>query len=204
MRHQQFASKEIRGFGLLQRERDFANYQDLFNLYQHVPSVWVEAEGHWGEGEVHLVELSTDFEGLDNVVAFWDPKTKPQPLTPYSFSYKLHWTKDTDYLSPNKVVATRVGTDPRDPQARQFVIDFGGPKLSTLPENSKPEVIASCSPNAGIADRQVFWNPFDHTWRVTLKLEPKAGNQDPVDLRCTLQKGEEVLSETWTYLWSPL
>jgi glucans biosynthesis protein len=204
MRHQHFASKEIRGFGLLQRERDFANYQDLFNLYQHVPSVWVEAEGHWGEGEVHLVELSTDFEGLDNVVAFWDPKTKPQPLTPYSFSYKLHWTKDTDYLSPNKVVATRVGTDPRDPQARQFVIDFGGPKLNTLPESAKPEVIASCSPNAGIADRQVFWNPFDHTWRVTLKLEPKAGNQDPVDLRCTLQKGEEVLSETWTYLWSPL
>jgi len=34
-------------------------------------------------------------------------------------------------------------------------------------------------------------------------LEPKPGNNDPVDIRCTLQKGNEVLTETWTYLWSP-
>ena len=67
-------AKNIRGFGLLQRERDFAAYQDLFNLYHLVPSVWVEPHGDWGEGDVHLVELSTHYEGLDNIVAFWDPE----------------------------------------------------------------------------------------------------------------------------------
>ena len=207
MRHQRFTAKDIRGFGLLQRERDFASYQDLFNYYQQVPSVWVETHGHWGEGEINLVELSTHYEGLDNIVAFWDPKAKPLPLTPYSFAYTLYWTRDEAEMKlamQDKVIATRIGADPRDPQRRQFFIDFSGPKLNTILENAPPTAIASCSTNASIVETQVFRNPFKSSWRVLLKLEPKPGNKDPVDIRCTLQKGEEVLSETWTYLWSPL
>ena len=203
MRHQRFAAKDIRGFGLLQRERDFAAYQDLFNLYQSTPGVWVEPHGHWGEGEINLVELSTHYEGLDNIVAFWDPKVKPQPMQPYRFSYTLYWTRETDrQLSVNRVLATRIGADPRDPQRRQFVLDFTGPKLDIRPDAPTPQAIASCSTNAAIVS-QVFRNPFCNSWRVVLKMEPKPGNKDPVDIRCTLQNGEEVLSETWTYLWSP-
>ena len=73
MRHQRFSAKDIRGFGLLQRERDFTCYQDLFNPYQLVPSVWIDPKGHWGEGDVNLVELSTQYEGLDNIVALLGP-----------------------------------------------------------------------------------------------------------------------------------
>jgi len=204
MRHQRFAAKNIRGFGLLQRDRDFASYEDLFNHYHVVPSVWVEPRGHWGEGDVHLVELSTQYEGLDNIVAFWDPKEKPQPMQPLRFAYTLYWTRETDMkVSENKVVGTRVGADLRDPRRRQIVIDFGGPKLSVIPKDIPPQAVANCSDNAAIVESQVFHNPINDTWRVILKLGPKPGNTDPVDLRCTLMKGEEVLSETWTYLWSP-
>jgi glucans biosynthesis protein len=206
MRHQAFAAKDPRGFGLLQRDRDFSSYQDLFNFYHQAPSVWVETHGHWGEGAVHLVELSTHYEGLDNIVAFWDPKEKPKPLTPLNFAYTLYWTRDETDMKlsiQDKALATRIGADPRDPQRRQFVIDFGGPKLGLLPENSPPQVVASCSTNASILEPQIFRNPFRSTWRAVIKLEPKPGNKDPVDIRCTLKKGEEVLSETWTYLWSP-
>jgi periplasmic glucans biosynthesis protein len=205
MRHQRFVAKDIRGFGLLQRDRSFQTYQDLFNLYQLVPSVWVEPHGQWGEGEINLVELSTQFEGFDNIVAFWDPKEKPQPMQPFRFGYTLHWMlRETDLrqLAYDKVIATRVGADPRDPQRRQFAIDFAGPKLNLVPENMPPRVIASCTTNAAISD-QIFRNPFDNSWRVILNLEPQPGNQSDVDIRCTLQKGEEVLSETWTYHWSP-
>lgn len=204
MRHQRFAAKDLKGFGLLQRDRDFGDYQDLYNLYHQVPSVWVEPHGHWGDGEINVVELSTHYEGLDNIVAYWDPKITPQPFQPYRFAYTMYWTRETDLkLSPNKVTATRIGDDPRDPQARQFAIDFSGPKLQALPENTAPESVASCSDNATIAENQVVRNGYNNTWRVMLKLQPKAGNKDPVDLRCTLKRGEEVLSETWTYLWSP-
>jgi glucans biosynthesis protein len=204
MRHQKFAAKNIRGFGLLQRNRDFADYQDLFNSYEKVPSVWVEPQGHWEEGEVNLVELSTHYEGLDNIVAFWDPKEKPQPMKPYRFGYTLYWTRETDLkLSPNKVVATRVGLDPGDTKRGQIAIDFAGPKLIPLADTDKPQSVVNCSTNAVIVENQVFHNPHGNTWRVMLKVESKPENKEPVDLRCTLKKGDEILTETWTYLWSP-
>ncbi len=83
-RHQVFHAPDIKGYGLLQRERNFSAYQDMFNLYHKVPSVWVEPDGNWGDGDLHLVELSTSYEGLDNIVAFWDPKkqTRAAPALP--------------------------------------------------------------------------------------------------------------------------
>ena len=195
---------DYRPEGLLQRERDFACYQDIFNHYNLVPSVWVQPRGNWGEGDVHLVELSTQYEGMDNVVAFWDPKTKPKPMEPYPFAYTLSWTRERDTrLSQNRVVATRIGADPRDPGKRQIVVDFEGPRLVGIPENDPPQAIASCSDNALISENQIFANPVNHSWRVILKLQPKPENKDPVDLRCTLKVGGEAVSETWTYLWSP-
>lgn len=204
MRHQRFATKNLRGFGLLQRERDFAAYQDTFNHYHNVPSVWVEPRGNWGEGDVHLVELPTNYEGLDNVVAFWDPKVKPAPLEPFRMSYTLFFTRENDMkLSPNKAVATRIGAHPRDAKDRQIMIDFRGPKLDNLPEQKPPTAVASCSENGAITENQVFKNQFTGGWRVFLRLKPKDGNSDPIDLRCTLVSAEENVSETWTYHWSP-
>src|SRR5271154_4548986 len=55
MRHQIFYAPNIKGFGLLQRERSFAAYQDSFNFYHLEPSVWVEPHGNWGDGNLHLV-----------------------------------------------------------------------------------------------------------------------------------------------------
>jgi periplasmic glucans biosynthesis protein len=204
LRHQRFEARDIRGFGLFQRERSFASYQDLFNLYNLVPGVWVEPHGHWGDGTIDLVEIPTRYEGFDNIVAFWEPKTKPAPLQPFRYSYTLYWTRETDLkLSANRVLATRIGSDPGNPRVRQFAIDFAGPKLGELSDNTRPQAVVRCSDNASIVENQVFRNPYNDSWRVILKLEPRPGNEQPVDVRCTLQRGEEVLSETWTYLWSP-
>jgi len=204
MRHQIFSAPNIKGFGLLQRERNFAAYQDSFNFYHLEPSVWVEPHG-WDDGDLHLVELNTGYEGLDNVVAFWDPKNKPAPLKPFRFNYTLYWQMgDADIkLSENRVVSTRIGLDPSCADCRQMVIDFTGPKLDAIPENEPPQAIANCSFNAVILNNQVIRNADLKTWRVILKMQPKPGNVDPVDLRCTLQKGTNILSETWTYQWSP-
>jgi glucan biosynthesis protein len=97
MRHQKFSAKHTGGFGLLQRDRNFSSYEDLFNPYQSVPSVWVEPHGaSWDDGDIHLVELTTHYEGMDNIVAFWSPAVKPRPLQPYHFAYSLYWTLETD------------------------------------------------------------------------------------------------------------
>jgi len=209
LRHQIFHAPDIKGFGLLQRERSFSSYEDSFNLEQDVPSIWIEPHGHWGDGDLHLVELNADWEGLDNIVAFWDPRQKPEPLQRYHFGYTMFWTRDAQMnmstdVSSNCVVATRVGLDSRFADTRQFVLDFAGPKLSALPTNGPPPAaIANCSTNAAIVDNFVQYNPFLNTWRLVLKMQPKPGNTEPVDMRCTLQKGTNILSETWTYQWSP-
>jgi glucans biosynthesis protein len=205
MEHQHFAVKDVRGFGLLQRERNWSAYQDIFNDYHLVPSIWVEPHGNWGDGEINLVELNTWFEGMDNIVAFWCPKELPKPLQPVRFSYSLYWLCGTEAkLSPERVIATRIGVDHRFPDQREIVIDFSGPKLDNIPQDKPPLAIASCSDNATIPQAtQVLPNPIDGGWRVILYLQPKPGNSNPVDLRCTLTDGKEPISETWTYLWSP-
>jgi glucans biosynthesis protein len=205
MSHQVFATKGINGFGLIQRDRNFSHYQDLFNGYFKTPSVWVRPNDDWKEGEIHLLELPTTDEWQDNIAAFWNPKEQPAPLQPFKFSYSLLWGTNENDMKLNfdrdHVIATRIGLDPRDPKIREFAIDFAGPKLKQFSESNKPQAITSCSANAGIAFSEIYFNPYENCWRVVLKLEPH--NQDPVDIRCTLQKGEEVLTETWTYHWSP-
>jgi glucans biosynthesis protein len=106
-------------------------------------------------------------------------------------------------LSENRAISTRIGADSRFESTREFVIDFKGPKLDRLSESEPPEAIANCSTNAVIVESNVLPNPYLHAWRVILKMQPKAGNIAPVDVRCTLQRGTNILAETWTYLWSP-
>jgi glucans biosynthesis protein len=204
MRHTVFTAPNIRGFGLLQRDRDFSHYAELFNPYHQTPSAWIKPRGEWGEGEVHLVELPTNFEGLDNIVAFWNPKQKPAPLQPMRFGYQLLWTTETDFqLSDNRVVATRIGAELHDAKKRQVHLDFAGPKFDALSEKDALQAIVSCSPNAKIYGTQVLKSPFNNTWRAMFKFEPSPDNKEPVDLRCTLKRGEEAVGETWAYLWSP-
>src|SRR5205814_701603 len=110
---------------------------------------------------VHLLELPTNYEGLDNIAAFWNPKQKPAALEPMRFGYELLWTKETDLtLSENHVVTTMVGAESGDPKRRQIHIDFQGPKLDTIPEAMPPQAIVSCGTNAKICETQVLHNQF--------------------------------------------
>lgn len=104
-------------------------------------------------------------------------------------------------LSSNEVVSTRVGIDPRNQAQRQFVIDFNVPKLAA--ENDPPTASATCSTNGAISEVQVFRNATEKTWRVFLNMQPKPGQNAPVELRCALKKGNDQVSETWSYYWSP-
>ena len=204
MRHQIFAAPGIRGFGLMQRERNFSAYQDLFTSFQDEPSVWVKPRGtNWTDGDVHLVELNGPWEGFDNAVAFWSPKTVPPPLQPLRFSYTLYWTRETDrtFSPPDKVVATRIGLCAQGSDDRQIMIDFAGPDLDKISPTNPPVAIVNCSPNAAIVANQVVWNPFQKTWRAVLKMHPDTNNAS-VNLRCTLQQNKKPISETWIYQWT--
>ncbi len=79
------------GFGLMQRKRNFEDYEDLEAHYENRPSAWIEPIGDWGEGIVELVEIPSDREVNDNMVAFWRPHDPLRAKGEYLLSYRLHW-----------------------------------------------------------------------------------------------------------------
>ena len=105
--------------------------------------------------------------------------------------------------SPDRVVATRIGPDAQFKGARQFVLDFDGPKLDKISEANPPIAVASCSAGATIVDKFVMRNNFLGTWRVIVKMLPKPDSHEAIDLRCTLQSGTNSVGETWVYQWNP-
>ncbi len=73
-----FNDENPKGFGLLQRDRDFQHYQDLDLKYNVRPSAWVTPHGDWGKGSVVLAHRPSDNPNSDNVVLFWHPDRIPQ------------------------------------------------------------------------------------------------------------------------------
>lgn len=205
IRHSVFEVANLEYFGLLQRDHDYQNYHEITNQYHKNPSFIIKPQDDWGEGQVRLVEIGTVNEYFDNIVAFWNPKTRPVPLEPYRISYRIEaGSFGEERYSPNYVKATRIGAAPENPKVRDFVIDFTGEDLQARPAEQLPEVIVSCPEGRGHFSKAIAQkNPIDGSWRVFLKFEPAPGNSEPIPLRCTLKDGDKVLSETWDYLWTP-
>ncbi|MGL4810894.1 MAG: glucan biosynthesis protein, partial [Beijerinckiaceae bacterium] len=56
-----FSDANVRGFGLMQRDRAVSHYLDGV-AYERRPSLWIEPVGDWGAGAVQLIEIPTDDE----------------------------------------------------------------------------------------------------------------------------------------------
>jgi glucans biosynthesis protein len=131
-----------RGFGLLQRDRDFDHYQDDGVYYDRRPSLWVEPKAGWGKGSVQLVEIPTVDETFDNIVAFWNPIDKPKPGLELLFGYRLFWGTHMPYSSPlAQTIATRTGIGGTVGQKRayyswHFAVDFAGGELGALAKDA--------------------------------------------------------------------
>jgi len=198
-----FTDENPRGFGLLQRDRNFENYQDLEARYQLRPSAWVEPIGNWGRGAVRFVELPTANEFNDNLVAFWTPEKLPSPGEAIEFEYRLHWFLDQIRPPAGFAVATRHGRGiANETDLERFAVDFDGAYLNKHSADPTVEQVLTVGPGAKLAHSSLQKNPFTGTWRVAFALRPD-GTGRPLDLRCFLRKPPHVLTETWSYLWQP-
>lgn len=198
-----FADENPRGFGLLQRDRDFEHYQDLEAAYHLRPGLWVEPVGRWGRGGVRLVEIPTRTEFDDNVVACWVPETAPVLGTPFILEYRLSWFLDGIGPPGARVVATRRGkSGVHEPGFERFVVDFAGGPLAGLAADAPVEAVVTVGEAASPHHVTVQRNRFNGSWRVAFLVRPPAELR-PVELRCFLRRGDEALSETWSHLWQP-
>lgn len=197
-----FSTSQLQRFGLMQRDRAFANYQDPEAEYHRRPSAWVEPKGDWGSGRVRVVELPADKEYGDNIVALWRPDAPMQPGQPTEFGYRLVFGFDAPAgQHPGRVVATRTGQLPNEPRGRLFWVDFNGEGLEKLAPDS---IGAAVEPAAGVEIRHqtVVRLPQGQGWRVMIQavVAPEA---ERAELRCTLRNGYDPISETWSFAWQP-
>jgi len=68
-----FIDENPKGFGLVQRDREFQHYQDLEMKYNVRPSAWVTPHGNWGKGTIQLIHRPSNDFNTDNVVLLWNP-----------------------------------------------------------------------------------------------------------------------------------
>ena len=201
-----------RGFGLLQRDRNFDHYQDDGVYYEQRPSAWVEPKATigsgWGPGAVQLVELPTVDETSDNIVAFWHPSDKPRPGQELLFSYRLYWGTQPPFAPAlARTVATRTGLGGVVGRKRRyfswrFAVDFVGGELATLAKDAKVEPVITTSRGRielPSARPQVEIGGY----RALFDLRPTDASVEPVDLRLYLRLHSQPLTETWTYQWTP-
>ncbi|QXQ07549.1 glucan biosynthesis protein [Sphingosinicellaceae bacterium] len=198
-----FADTTPRGFGLLQRDRRFADYQDDGAFYEKRPNLWVDPLGDWQAGSVMLYEIPTRKEIEDNIVAFWVPAEPAKAGNSYDLGYRLNWNA----TNPGPQSLARVvdcwtgtaGSPGHEPTAgaRRLVADFAGPNLAGLTRDSGVQAVVTAGtgqlltshayPVVGIASR----------WRLIVELAE--GNHRPGSLRAYLKNGPDALSETLLY-----
>jgi glucans biosynthesis protein len=207
-----FSDETPKGFGLIQRDRDFGHYHDDQARAERRPSVWVEPIGDWGKGSVRLVEIPTDSETNDNIVAFWTPDAPVTAGGQVDLSYRLHWTGDAPDTDLARVVATRSGR-PGQPggervtEGRRIAVEFRGANL--LPLRKAIDIQADVTARGGRISQLSHYPAAQHEaegetdalWRVTFDVI--CDGAEPADVRVVLRQNGRPLTETWTALIFP-
>jgi glucans biosynthesis protein len=193
-----FSDSNPHGFGLLQRERSLEAYQDDDAHWELRPSLWIEPIGDWADGEVRLVEIPSDSENNDNVIAYWRPRASLAANAEIAFAYRQFWCWTPPARPPlATVVESREGKI--GSKWRRFIVEFSSDAFA------KPERLAEVKPtltaNPGkITSLRTFSSAERMTYRVVFDLEPTSDGVS--ELRLVLEADGKPASETWLYRWT--
>jgi glucans biosynthesis protein len=194
-----FVDQAPKGFGLLQRDRAFDTFQDDDQRFDRRPSLWIEPLGEWDQGSVQLLEIPTDAEINDNILAYWRPKAQLAAGSEVPFAYRQYWCWSPPERPPlATVVATRVGRGSGG-RRRRFVVEF---TTEALGENPPQDLKSVLTVGPGTFQNLRLWTyPERKAVRVGFELDP--GNENACEMRLILEAGGKPISETWLYRWTP-
>ncbi|WP_170252726.1 glucan biosynthesis protein [Colwellia echini] len=190
-----FEDDAIKGFGLMQRSRKFSHFEDIEAHYHKRPSAWVTPISDWGEGHVELIEIPTNAEIHDNIVAFWQPKKPLKAGQTHRFAYKVAWGSSVPTeLQEGRIVDTASGNAFGSTTVRDFVIDYEG---KSIPDNMIINASSSTGKIVGTISKVI---PENGNLRVVVKFEP--ADEDFSELRVSLTNKDKQWGETWLYRWT--
>jgi periplasmic glucans biosynthesis protein len=204
-----FMDSNVRGFGLMQRDRAFEHYQDLDLNYELRPSYWVEPLEGWGEGKIELFEIPTSDETNDNIVAQWAPLQPMEAGHSRTWRYKITATMDEGEITPGGVARNTYRTKPKalgsaepvTPTMTRFIIDFTDGQLPFFAKAADQVQVVPSISGGRIVRTFLIPNPQTGGFRAGIDVDVPAGQS--ADIRAFLRAGNKTLTETWTYPWRP-
>jgi len=191
-----FPVSDLKGFGLMQRDRLFGDYDDLQSRFELRPSYWIEPGEGWGPGAVELVEIPTLNDWNDNMVAYWTPQSLPRPGQELHLRYRLSALLAGPVHAPFLRVRSTHLRRENEGSPPRFVVDFEG----TSPQ---PADLSSCSAaklkvsQGQVQNMVVQTNDAIGGWQVFFDLAGAGDHR--TELRLHLQPGMDPVSETWVY-----
>ena len=195
-----FAGEAPLGFGLMQRKRRFADYEDTEAAYHRRPGLWVEPLQGFGDGQVVLVEIPTSGEIHDNIAAMWRPRAQPPAGAEWVQHYRLHWCSEAPIRADSglaRFTSARSGVGSA-PGQRRFVLDAEGAGLDA---SAAEEFDADLWASAGsLLNRTIEHNRERGGLRLAFELRP--GGAPLVELGARIKGASGPLSETWLYRWT--
>jgi len=197
----------VKGFGLMQRDRKFENYQDIELNYEERPSYWIEPVGNWGEGRIELIELATKDETFDNTIVAFIPNRVIEPGKPFSFAYRMRSLTDGGNLHKlGRTVNTFTApahalgsNEAQRPDARRFMIDFAeGEMAYFLKEPNLVQIDATVTGGKFMRSFLVP-NPAIKGFRVMVDAELHP--TDFTRVTVLLRSEGRPITETWNWSW---
>jgi glucans biosynthesis protein len=195
----EFVDQNPRGFGFLQRVRGFNAFNDDVQHWERRPSLWIEPIGDWGPGSIELLEIPSDAEPAQNIIAFWRVKKGLAKGQSFEFAYRQFWCWSPPTSPPNAVAIGARGGRGSLPKHRRFQVDFEADLLGDAARAA--DVKANLTANPGkIAWVRLSPAPDQKRLRVLFDLDP--AGETACELRLTLESQGAPVSETWLYRWT--
>jgi glucans biosynthesis protein len=195
-----FVDDNPKGFGFFQRDRQFDHYQDDDQHWEARPSLWIEPIGEWSDGGVQLIEIPSESEANDNIIAFWKPRQGLAAGGETSFAYRQFWCWSPPVRPVLAIVTQSLAGRGSSPKRHRFIVEFTGDMLAepAKAEDVKPNLSAS----PGTINAVRVYASTDRTiYRVSFELD--SGADAYSEMRLVLEAAGRPLSETWIYRWTP-
>jgi glucans biosynthesis protein len=200
----EFVDQNPKGFGFLQRSRDPDDFHDEAQHWELRPSLWIEPIGDWGAGSVQLVEIPSDSETAQNIIAFWRSKTPLAKGQQADFAFRQFWCWTPPSTPPLATARSTRGGRGASGKQRRFLVDFRGDNLNDFLANPAraADVKANLTTSSGkVVASRVYPSPERKSFRVQFDIDP--GSDAACELRLALEAQGAPISETWLYRWTP-
>jgi glucans biosynthesis protein len=194
-----FVDENPQGFGLAQRARRYSDFHDLEAQYHRRPGLWITPGEDWGRGAVTLVEIPTDKEIFDNIVAYWRPREPLVAGSEHAFTYHMSWAGELPEQSPvASVIGTRIGRGFPNDLRQVVVIDFA--PHAALPEDYDDLVVYVNSNRFETSPGLVQRNPETGGPRLAFSFDP--ADVTVAEFRAQLFHEGRGVTEVWLYRWT--